>query len=277
LLPDRAVRRHVIHLDPHTTRRVTRLFRRYGLTARTCSLDELLEHAASPERVALIADPGLMEPRQSDALLATLNATPKAMVAYASLSPAGVEGALEFARHSLALVAFQNLEEDYSALARTLIAVADPTYTTAVLNGLMPRLRMLPPSLASAAVTLFAHESAPGTPAALAKRSQLARRTVDRWLDRVGIASTRLLVIAPTMLRSLTLLHQTNLSLRRVAHLAGYSVIRRLYDYAEEFTGMTPNELRAMDNPMDAIARLLDRLVLPLGDGAVGDGHLTAD
>lgn len=260
--PERPLRRYAVLLEAHALRRVARLFRRYGLGFEGCSGPELLDAAASPEHVALIFDPALLAPTDRDVLLATLHAAPKAAVAYASLSPAGVDGALDFARHSMALVAFQTLEEDPAALARTLIAVADPALTSGALDGLLPRLQLLPPKLARAAVTLFAHESMPATPGILARRAQIARRSVDRWLDRVGIASTRLLVLAPAMLRTLTLLQQTDLSLRRVTHLAGYSVIRRLYDYSVEFTGMTPLELRALDDPMIAVAKLLDRLIV---------------
>ena len=259
------------------TRRVARMFRRHGLGIEPCTCEELIAHAQSPANVALIVDPALLEPHELTVLLGSLSATPKAAIAYASLSPRGVEGALDFARHSTALVAFQNLEEDVTALARTLIGVADPAFTNGVLDGLQPRLRLLPPTIAAAAISLFLHEPVPGTPNTLARRARVARRSVDRWLDRAGIVSTRLLVLAPTMLRAITLLQQTTLSMRRVAHLAGYSVLRRMNDHAAEFTDMTPSELRTMSDPTRVVPIILERLVRAPGDAGDGAGSGATD
>ena len=231
------IRRYVALLDPLPLRRVSRALTKQAFKIEGCTAGGLLSALAGPQHVCAIIDPSLLSPEQIKEAIRLLERPPRVVAVYAALTPAGVQGALDFARTTGATVLFQSPEDDPVSLARAIISIPEPSFVRQLLDGIRPRLANLPARLATAVEDLFVDDATVGTPKALARRASIARRSVDRWLDRVGIESPRLLVAVPAVLRAVTLLRETDMPLRRIAQLSGYASARRLRFHLLELTG----------------------------------------
>lgn len=257
-------RRYAMVLPPHALQRIARALEMDDVSVIDCSPEELLQLLREPRELCVVLDPTRLDEGELATAAALLRDEPRPVVIYPPLTPAGVRTGLGFAREVGGLIAFQATEEDFQLLVQNILSVGHPSDARFVLHQLAPRLAQLPERLREAIVAMFTIESGVSSPQALARRAAMSRRSADRWLERVGITSARLLVAAPMLLRALRLLRDTRLPIRRVAKACGYSSARRFHDQAAALTGMTAVELRAAELPITAV---LERIADALQEG----------
>lgn len=251
-------------LPPRALQRIERALEMDDVSVIDCSPAELLRLLGEGGELCVVLDPTRLDDEQLATAAALLREHPHPVVIYPPLTPAGVRAGLGLAREAGGLVAFQATEEDFQLLVRNILSVGHPSDARFVLDRLAPRLAQLPERLRDAIVAMFTIESGASSPQALARRAALSRRSADRWLERVGITSARLLVAAPMLLRAFRLLRDTRLPMRRIARACGYSSARRFHDQAAALTGMTAVQLRATELPVTAI---LERIAAALQEG----------
>lgn len=262
-------------LAPQTLQRIGRALEGDGIRAVGYAPAELLRELEASSAVCVVLDPTRLDGEQLDAVAALLRAAPRPAVIHPPLTSDGVRLGLALARDVGGVLVFQSVEEDFELLVHNILSAVHPSDTGAVLGALMPRLAQLPAGLRDAIVAMFTTEPGLESPEALARRAAMSRRSVDRWLERAGITSTRLLVAAPRLLRAMRLLRDTSLSYSRIARTCGYTSARRFHDQALALTGETPTELRSGTVALaDVLARIATTLQDPRipGAGAV-EGH----
>lgn len=250
-------------LSPQTLQRIAHALESDGVTVVTCTPMGLLEEMEAAGSTCIVIDPTRLDETQLEAATALLQAAPRPVVIHPPLTPDGVRIGLALARDVSGLLAFQAAEEDFELLVQSILAAVHPSDATILLDALMPRLAVVPVKLRDAIVAMFTSDLGVVSPQALARRAVMSRRSVDRWLERAGITSTRLLVAAPPLLRALRLLRETSISFRRIARAAGYTSVRRFHDQAMALTQLTPTELRAGTVPLGEV---LERIATTLQD-----------
>lgn len=256
-----AIRSYVALLEVPAFRRVARALAQDGFPLADCSAPALLGHLHGPGRVSAIIDPTLLSDDGMAEAIAILAAVPRGIVVYAPLTPDGITRALAFARHTSATVLFQAVDQDLLALSHSLVAATDASYARRLLVLLEPQMRRLPVRLRDAIRDMFLVSTGMETPVTLARRSTLCRRSLDRRLTHAGIGSVRLLAAAPQLLRAVMLLHETDLTVRRIAEISEYPSTRRLNNHAIELTGRPPGELRACTDTDALIATIAGKLL----------------
>ena len=255
-------RRYIGVLAADAARRLQRLVQPFGCTIETCRPEVLLETLNGPTHIRVIVDPGQLDASQLDLAIARLRQLPRPAVVYAQRSPENVSRALSIATETGATVVFQSTGEDTAPLVHTIVSLAPRTDVASLLVQIQVALDRLPHDLQQS-ITGMLVGGVPESPRSLARRSRYSRRTLDRWLARAGIASARLLVVTPWMLRAFRLLQETDLPLRTVATVSEMRTPSRLRDTAIDLVGLTPKQIRvgttSMTALIDASARALCR------------------
>jgi hypothetical protein len=261
-----AIRSYVGLLEAPVFRRVARALAQDGFRLSECTAAGLGERLRGPREVAVIIDPMLLPEDGVQAAIATLAVVPRAVAIFAPVTPDGITRALAFARHTTATVLFQAGDQDFQALSQSLVGVSDAAYARRLLAVLDAQVNALPARLRDAVRDAFLLGTTMETPTTLMRRAALGRRSLDRYLVRAGLGSVRLLAAAPQLLRAMTLLHETGLTVRRIAEIASYPSTRRLVNHSLELTGYTPAELRAVDEVDAVISTIASRLLRERGD-----------
>lgn len=261
LAPIAPRRRYVGVLTASTAQSVRRVIAPFGFAIETCDPDAFLEHLSGPAHVCAIIDPTALDQAHLVETVARLRRTPRPAVVCAPSFTESIQDAVRIASETGAAVAIQSLDQDRAALVRTLLAVVPPTDAAMILELLGPTFATLPPMLRKCLAGMFDADAAVESPATLAARAGMSRRSLDRWLTRAGAPSARRLVAMPPLLRALRLLRETTLPIRTIATICGLRTPRRLHDYTIELAGLTPNEIRTSG---DAIETLIERMATSL-------------
>lgn len=256
-----AQRRYVGVLTTATAQRMQRVIAPYGFAIETCAPDAFLEHLRGPAHVCAIIDPAALDVDHLVETVACLQRQPRPVIVCAPSLPERIQDAVRIASETGAAVAVQSSTQDQRALARTLLAVVPPTDAALLLALLESRLTELPSSLRTCLAAMFAPDAPVQSPASLATCAGMSRRSLDRWLSRVGAPSARRLVTLAPVMRSLRLLRETKLPIRTIASVCGLRSPRRLHDYTIDLTGLAPNEIRAGS---DSVETLIERMVASL-------------
>jgi hypothetical protein len=144
----------------------------------------------------LLVDPSILQSGQTHSLIAEANSVGVPSVVYlGSECEAGGEVLSVISATRASLLTAGHLH-DANLFRHRLDRLQAVAVTTEVLRRLAPRLRLLPAPLAHSIMMMFAIPGPNDSPKELAASSGMARRSIDRWIGRVGISSARLLVAA---------------------------------------------------------------------------------
>jgi len=256
-------RRYVGVLAPSTARRVERLVQPFGFTIEACRPDTFLEYLDGPSNVCAVIDPTQLAPDHLVETVARLRGHPRPAIVYTPVSPQSAQDARWIADETGAAVVFQSPDEDRARVARALVSASPPSDAAIVLQHLAPALAKLPHVLRERIEEMFAAGADVESPDSLALRADISRRSLNRWLSRVGVTSARLLLVTPGVLRGLRLLQETTLPMRTIATVCGLRSTRRLRDCTIQLCGLAPVEVRMGDVPVETlIERVGDALVV---------------
>lgn len=248
-------RRYVGVLAPSAASRIQRLVASFGITIEVCDPEAFLGHLDDATATCAVIDPAQLAADELAEAVARLRVRPRPAIVYSTASPTSARDAAWIACETGAAVVFQSPDEDRSTVVRTFVSVTPPGDAAELLAYLEPSLASLPLAVRSGVVAIFAADAAVESANSLATRAGISRRSLDRWLARAGISSTRRLIAAPLVLRAARLLLETSLPIRTVAAVCGLRSTRRLNDYMQECTGLTPAEFRSGGRGMTDLIR----------------------
>jgi AraC-like DNA-binding protein len=200
-------------------------------------------------------------------LLASHPAVP--VIVYTSVSPAAMRVTVELARRGVHHVVFRGIDDAPGRFRALMQDLADTSWRSTLWSWVERRVARAPAPLERAVRELFNAPHQFSDVSDLANASGLTRRTVERWLTRVGIASAKLLVVSARVERAHHLMRSSSSDVATVAERVGYSSPRLFARQVALVTGWPPTALRyAVTNDV-LVARLTAALAIPVaGDGA---------
>ncbi len=210
----------------------------------------------------LVLDPALTDETNIYAIAAALHRRQIPVVLYGSLTPRLIVALLVLSRVSYVDVVLRNPTSGMDRLGEAFAALPMAGLDLQLAERLSPLISVLPERLQFAITLMFTAPIAPQSAQQLAAAAGLTRRSLDRWIFRARITSTRRLVAAARLVRAFPCLMDRDLSMKRTATFLGYSEHRRLDKQCRELTGMGVLEIRA---EMDAKA-FVDCIVRRLRD-----------
>jgi AraC-like DNA-binding protein len=180
---------------------------------------------------------------------------------FTSLTPAAarrIVSAAELGAHELVL---RGEEHTGQLLAHKLASLYQPSAPAHLLSRAAPRLRRFPDSLQTAAVALFASGPLPRWVDELAQSSGFARRSVDRWMLRVGIQGASMLLDTARLARAWEPLVEEKRSTAVVSERCGYARPRLFVSHARRIIGIAPSEMAISLSRRDFSERLARALL----------------
>jgi AraC-like DNA-binding protein len=182
------------------------------------------------------------------------------VVVYTTLRPDTMRATVELAKRGLQHVVLYKFDDDPRRFRELLERQPAYAMSEVVLARLAEPLAELPPSLARAIVRLFEVPTLFADVEQLATEAGMTRRHVNRWLDRVGLASARTLIIAARLVRAYHYMRDPGYLLEDVVRKMGYSTHRMFIRQARELLGLTPTDVRERLQPDDFVDILADML-----------------
>jgi AraC-like DNA-binding protein len=211
------------------------------------SLDALVAAATDADARAVVIDPVLCGPldRLSDTLCDALGRHVPIVLYTTQVSPVSIRLCFAGARAGAHHLLLAGIDDDVIRLRTVFDGLLCVINTEAVVEQLDGRLALLPPRLASAVRRLFVEAIVPDLDD-LAASSYMSKRSVDRWLQRAGLAPPKRFLGAARLIRAHGVLAAGEMSLARAARHAGFSSPRSLALHARTLVGVSPAALRAL-------------------------------
>jgi AraC-like DNA-binding protein len=244
--------------------------REYTLTA-VESWDALAAAVRSHPSDVVVVDPrdgGGMRIDALGSLLARYPSLP--VVVYTMLSPEAMRASVELAKFGVHHVVLRGYDDEPRRFRTLLERLPAYALSEQVLAGLAVRLECAPPALLRAVERLFRSPHAFHDVQDLAVAAGMTRRSLDRWLDRTGIAPAKMLVIGARLLRAYHYMRDPGYLLEDVAAKLGYPTARLFARQMRLATGLMPSAVRARVAPDRFVATLGARLCQR--DGRPGNG-----
>jgi AraC-like DNA-binding protein len=222
---------------------------------------ELAEAVRTQPIDAVVVDPrahGKVEIEEICALTGRYPTLP--IVVYATLTPEILKAMVELAQHGIHHVVLRGFDDEPRRLRELIERLPAHRLTGIVLQGLSPRLTGGPPLLHRAVVRLFEAPHAFRGVQDLAFAAGMTRRNLDRWLDRLGLASARLLILTARLTRAMYYMRDPGYLLDDITRKLGYTSPRLFARQVRAATGLTPSMLRDRGDPEKLLEELTARL-----------------
>lgn len=253
--------RYVTLLGPPSLSRVRVALEGHGVITNAGSASELADHLGDDGEVCLVVDPSLLTAAAADELAQHCAAHPVATIAYGSVTHQALESTIILAQRMATQFVFHGAANERSALSRALLLAPDPAIGLGLVDSLAPHIHQLPDVLAENVVAMLRGASGAASPEELAAQSAFARRTMDRWIGRVGLTSARLLAAAARVARVYRAIVASDVPLKRLAAMVGYRSQRTLDQQLDVLAGSLSSTLRK--TPV-AVPVLVDRMTAAL-------------
>ena len=211
---------------------------------------------------ALVLDPGTLGDDEFEELVPILGQRVVPVVLYTSLTPANarrIVRAAEIGAHELVL---RDVEDAVPLLAHRLRCLVELSPPALLLNRVARRLHRFPDPLRTVSVGLFASGPLPRWVDGLSDATGLARRSIDRWMQRAGIGGAATLLDAARLARVWEPVVDDRLSMAATAHRCGYARSRLLVAHARRLVGVAPAEFGLSLTREKFVLRLTKRLLL---------------
>ena len=199
----------------------------------------------------VVIDPSLQPPdrrrSESSIAIALASAAPNAAVIIYGYPVQHVVAELgTIARNHRVLFVARDARDETAQLrlAVRLATAPDPTFE--LLTRLRPPLARLPNTLARALVLTLEHPEEVHRVADVASAAGKSERTLNRWLDSVGLHSAGYFVTAAHLLYAYRLLRQPRIRVADVAERLGYASVNHFREAVRRAIACSPRELRLM-------------------------------
>ena len=207
--------------------------------------DELIEVVRSRPIDVVVADPrvdGTVRTVELRALLGRYPTLP--MVLYTSLSPESLRATVELAQCGAHHVVLRGFDDEPARFRELLGRLPACRLSELVLQGLGTYLDEGPPLLKRAITQLFEAPHGFQSVKDLALAAGMTRRSLDRWLDRMGLASARTMLLGARVTRAFYYMRDPGYLLDDITKKLGYSSPRLFARQVRAATGLTPSMLR---------------------------------
>lgn len=219
--------------------------------------------SAFHERVVDVAvlEPTPLNAEEFPALLRLLARHPAVpVIVYTSVSPAAMRVTVELAHRGVHHVVFRGIDDAPARFRALMLGIAGATWRSALWPWVENRVAHTPEPLGRAVRELFHAPHDFSDVSDLARASGLTRRTVERWLARVGISSPKLLVVSARVERGHHMLRSSSAGVATVASRLGYDSARLFARQVALSTGWSPSVLRAKVSRDELLTRLTTAL-----------------
>jgi AraC-like DNA-binding protein len=191
----------------------------------------------------LVVDPGALSDELFQSLLPVLSHGRVPVLLFASLTPASARRVVRAAEVGVHELVVRGAEDAPQVIARKLASLYHPSAPAHLLNRAAPRFRRFPERLQVASVSLFGSGALPRWVNELAAASGCARRSVDRWMERVGIEGASTLLDTARLARVWEPLVEQRLAVAAVSALCGYERPRLFVAHTRRLVGAVPSEM----------------------------------
>ncbi len=199
-----------------------------------------LAQSAAAEAAAVVVDPSILDEADWARVRHVLKAPDVAVLLYARLDGASIQRVVAASGIGVHEVMLRHVDDDPVAIRRRLETVRTPAPPTRVLARLSGRVAQLPMPLQQATVPLFCAGRVPRWADELAEAAQLPRRSIDRWMDRAGLAGTASVLDVARLARSWVPIVDHKRMPSEVALRGGFGRARMLAVHARRIVGVSP-------------------------------------
>ena len=211
---------------------------------------------------ALVLDPALPDQDEFEAVMRAVNESGVPVLLYTMLQPLSarrIVQAVESAPHELVLRGADDMPE---LLQRKLSTLVAPSAPAILLGHAAPHFKAFPERLQTVSVSLFGRNSLPRWVGGLVEESELARRTVDRWMQKGGIRGAARLLDTARLARVWSPLVERGADVREVALHCGFARLRLLTAHTRRIAGCAPMDLKNQYTRETFGRRLAEALVI---------------
>ena len=193
-------------------------------------------------------------------LLRTHPAVP--VIVYTSITPAAMRVTVELAQRGVHRVVFRGIDDAPTSIRAIMQDLSDAGWRSALWPWVAARLARGPGGLERAVGELFQAPHRFADVNDLAAAAGLTRRTLERWLTRLGVSSAKLLLVSARVERAHSLMRSSSADIATVAQRLGYHSPRLFARQVLLATGSPPTALRrglTSDELTSRLVALLDR------------------
>jgi AraC-like DNA-binding protein len=165
-----------------------------------------------------------------------------------------------------------NFDDEPARFREVLEELCLPGLEEQVLADLLPIMAAsdAPQSLSNAVAQLFRTPLDFRDVEDVARAAGLSRRHLDRWFEKLGLASARTMLLAARVLRGYQYAQNPGFSMAEVARRLRYPDWRVFSEHVRTVTGLTPSAWLQKVRPEECVAQLVARLLrcdeaIPLG------------
>ena len=222
---------------------------------------ELAEAVRTRPIDAVVVDPRADGRIQLDEIRALVGRHPTLpIVVYSALTPEALKAAVELAKYGIHYVVLRGFDDEPRRFRDLIERLPAQRLTGIVLQGLSSRLAEGPPMLHRAVVRMFETPHAFQKVQDLAFAAGMTRRNLDRWLERLGLASARMLIFGARFTRALYYMRDPGYLLDDITQKLGYTNGRLFARQVRAATGLTPSMLRDHVEPEKLLEQLTAKL-----------------
>ena len=210
---------------------------------------------------ALVLDPGMLDAQDFETVIAAVNESGVPMLIYSTLGPGAARRIVDAVDRTAREIVLRGSDDMPDVLRRKLAALVAPSAPAILLSKVASHFRVFPDRLQSVSVGLFGRAALPRWVSGLVKETGLARRTVDRWMDRGGIFGAARLLDTVRFASVWEPLVEHDMSVDQVAARCGYPRMRLFTAHSRRLTDVSPNELPSVYTRETFSARLAQALL----------------
>jgi AraC-like DNA-binding protein len=216
--------------------------------------DQRLKKAGGAESVAtmlrdracdaLVFDPDLLDTEDFEKVMGAVNESGVPMLIYTSLGRLAARRIVDAVDHTAREMVLRGADDMPELLRQKLTVLMAPSAPAMLLSAVAAHFREFPEQLQTVSVGLFGRATLPRWVSGLVSETGLARRTVDRWMDRGGIFGASRLLDTVRFARVWEPLVETGMTVEQVVAHCGYPRVRLFTAHSRRLTDVTPSQLR---------------------------------
>ncbi len=222
---------------------------------------ELVEAVRLRPIDAVVLDPraeGTIETDEVRRLIAHYPTLP--VVVYTLLTPEVLRATVELANLGIRHLILRGFDDEPRRVRELLERLPAQQLSDIALQGLASHLDAAPPMLRRAIAKLFDAPHMFRNVEDLARAAGMTRRNLDRSLDRLGLASARMLILGARLTRAVHYMRDPGYLLDDITKKLGYGSARVFARQVRAATGLTPTKLRERGEPEQLIRELTAHL-----------------
>jgi AraC-like DNA-binding protein len=178
------------------------------------------------------------------------------VVVYAALSPEMLRSTVELARHGVRHVVLRGFDDEPRRFRELLEGLPAHRLAEQALSTIAADLAVGMPLLQRALARMYEAPHTITGVESLAKVSGMTRRSLDRWLEKLGLASARMLIFTARLAQAYHYLGEDGFRLEDITKKLGYSSPRNFSRQVRATMGLPPSELRERMPPDQFMAAL---------------------